>query len=132
MKSILRSIAGVVFGACVAGGVIILVELISGRMYPPPPGLDLRDPEVFKSYFAGLPVGAFLMVLVAWGLGTFAGAWVCARIAGRLKVAHGLLLGALFLIAGVTNMLAIPHPAWMWASAFLVFGAGGYSGGRLA
>jgi len=132
MKSYIRSVAGVVFGACVAIGVIILVEQVSGLMDPPPAGMDFGDPEVFKAFVAGLPVGAFLMILVAWGLGTFAGAWVCARIAGRAKLTHGVVLGALLLVAGVTNMLMIPHPAWMWGSAFLVFAGGGYAGGRLA
>jgi hypothetical protein len=132
VKAFLRSVAGVVLGACVATGVIILVEQISGRMYPPPAGMDFGDPEAFQSFVAGLPVGAFLMILVAWGLGTFAGAWVCARVAGRWKVAHAALLGALLLVAGVTNMLMIPHPIWMWVGAFAVFAGGGYAGGRLA
>jgi len=132
LKSLLRSVAGVVLGACVATGVIVLVEQISGRMYPPPAGMDYSDPEAFKSFVAGLPVGGFLMVLVAWGLGTFAGAWVCARTAGRWKVAHAAFIGALLLATGVTNMLMIPHPIWVWMGAFAVFTGGSYAGGRLA
>lgn len=132
MTLVLRSVAGVVFGACVATGVIILVEQFSSRMYPPPPGLDLSDPEALKSFIATLPAGAFLMVLLAWGLGTLAGAWVCARIAGRAMTTHGVVLGAMLLVAGVTNMLMIPHPVWMWIAAFLVFAVAGYAGGRLA
>jgi hypothetical protein len=132
MKAILRSIAGVFFGACLATGVIILVEQISGRMYPPPPGISYADTEAWKAFIASLPVGAFLMILVAWGLGTFAGAWVCAKVAGRAKLAHGLVLATLLLFAGVSNMFAIPHPMWMWPSAFAVFACAGLAGGRLA
>jgi hypothetical protein len=132
MKAILRSVAGVFFGACLATGVIILVEQISGRMYPPPPGLDYGDTEAWKAYIASLPVGAFLMILLAWGLGTFAGAWICAKVAGRAKLAHGLVLATLLLFAGVSNMFTIPHPIWMWPSAFAVFAFAGVAGGRLA
>jgi hypothetical protein len=132
MKAILRSVAGVFFGACLATGVIILVEQISGRMYPPPPGLNYSDTEAWKAFIASLPIGAFLMILVAWGLGTFAGAWICAKVAGRAKLAHGLVLATLLLCAGVSNMFAIPHPIWMWPSAFAVFAAAGVAGGRLA
>ena len=132
MKAILRSVAGVFFGACLATGVIILTAQISGRMYPPPPGLDYGDTEAMKSFMASLPTGAFLMILVAWGLGTFAGAWICAKVAGRAKLAHGLVLATLLLCAGVSNMFAIPHPIWMWPSAFAVFACAGVAGGRLA
>ena len=132
MTPLLRSVAGVVFGACAATGIIILVEQVASAMYPPPPGIDFSNPDVFKEFIATLPTGAFLMVLLAWGLGTFAGAWVCARIAGRAMTTHGIILGALLLVAGVTNMLMVPHPIWMWVAACLIFAAGGYAGGRLA
>lgn len=132
MIAILRSVAGVFFGACVATGIIILVEQVSGRMYPPPPGLDPGDRVAMTTFMTSLPTGAFLMILVAWGLGTFAGAWVCGRTAGRAKPAHGLALATLLAFAGMTNMLVIPHPIWMWPSAFAVFAGAGYAGGRLA
>jgi hypothetical protein len=132
MRALLRSVAGVFFGACLATGIIILVAQISGRIYPPPPGLDYGDTEAMKAFMASLPTGAYLMILVAWGLGTFAGAWVCARVAGRAKLAHGLVLATLLLVAGVSNMFVIPHPVWMWPSAFAVFALAGVAGGRLA
>jgi hypothetical protein len=132
MRAILRSVAGVFFGACLASGIIILVGQISGRMFPPPPGLSYGDTEAMKAFIASLPLGAFLMILLAWGLGTFAGAWVCGKVAGRAKVAHGLVLATLLLFAGTSNMLVIPHPLWMWPSAFAVFALAGVAGGRLA
>lgn len=131
MKAILRSVAGVFFGACLATGIIILVGQISGRMYPPPPG-SYGDTETMKAFIASLPIGAFLMILLAWGLGTFAGAWVCGKVAGRAKLAHGLVLATLLLVAGTSNMLVVPHPLWMWPSAFAVFAFAGAAGGRLA
>ena len=132
MKAILRSVAGIFFGACLATGVIILVAQVSGRIYPPPPGLDYGDPVAMKAFMASLPTGAFLMVLLAWGLGTFSGAWVCCKVAGRAKLAHGLALATLLLVAGVSNMLVNPHPMWMWPSALAVFAGAGVAGGRLA
>jgi len=132
MKNLLRSVAGGLFGACMATGVIILIEQISGRLYPPPPGLRYGDTEAMKAFMASLPTGAFLMVLLAWGLGTFAGAWVCAKVAGRAKLGHALFLATLLLVAGVSNMLVMPHPIWMWPSAFAVFAGAGVAGGRLA
>jgi hypothetical protein len=81
---------------------------------------------------AALPRAALLLVLVGWALGTFAGAYVAGRLARRVPIAHGLVVGVLFLAAGVANMLMLPHPIWMWMAGVAAFLAGGYGGGRLA
>jgi len=60
-----------------------------------------------------LPLGAFLMVLLAWALGTFAGSFVAARVACCAPIVHGMIISLLFLVAGIVNMLMIPHPVWM-------------------
>jgi hypothetical protein len=127
-----RSILAVLAGSIVAGVLIAAVEAVSSSVYPLPPGVDHHDYESLRQYVEQLPLGAFLLVLVAWAIGTFAGAWVAARLATRARFAHGLVVGALFLLAGVLNMLMIPHPAWMWAGAVLVFVVCSYLGARLA
>jgi hypothetical protein len=71
-------------------------------------------------------------VLAGWAIGTLAGAWVTARIAGRRHLLHGALIGGLFLALGVANMLMLPHPAWVWVCGVSAFVLSGYLGGRLA
>jgi MFS family permease len=127
-----RSILAVLAGVIVGGVLIAAVEAVSSVVYPLPPGVDHHDYESLRQHVEQLPLGAFLFVLAAWAIGTFAGAWVAASLATRARFVHGLVVGAFFLLAGVLNMLMIPHPAWMWAGALLVFVVCSYLGARLA
>jgi hypothetical protein len=131
VKAIGRSVLAVLAGAIVAAAVIAVVEAISSVVCPLPPGLDLHDHEAMRQHADQLPIGAFLLVLVAWAAGTLTGAWAAGLLAGRSPVAHGLVVGVLFLIAGLLTMLMIPHPRWMWVGGIVLPLACGYAGGRL-
>lgn len=116
-----------------AGSVVIMgVEMISSMLYPLPAGLDTSDHAALASHIGTLPAGAFVLVLAGWLLGTLAAAWTAARIAQRKPMLHGAIMGGLFLVLGVANMLMLPHPAWVWVCGILIFVAAGYAGGRLA
>jgi hypothetical protein len=132
MKSILRSVLAVLLGA-VAGGVLIMaVEMLGATIYPLPPGVDPSDSEAVRKAMAGVPAGALLLVLLGWILGTFAGAWIAARLALKSPMRHGLVLGVLFLAAGIKNMLDFPHPVWFWVLGIMVFLPAAYFGAKLA
>lgn len=131
-RTVGRSVLAVVAGAFVAGLLIAGVESVSSMVYPLPPGLDLHDSEALRQHVEQLPLGAFLFVLAAWAIGTFAGSWVAARLAGRGKVGHGLAVGAIFLLAGLANLLMLPHPLWMWVGGILAFVVSSYLGALLA
>lgn len=132
MRSIGRSVLALLLGALLAGVLIMAVEFLGSTLYPLPAGMDPHDPESIKAAMAHLPIGSLLLVLLGWIVGTFAGAWLAARIADRAPIAHGLGLGALFLAAGIVNMLEIPHPLWFWVLGVAVFLPAAYVGARLA
>ena len=46
--------------------------------------------------------------------------------------ALGLIVGIVLLTAAVANMLAVPHPAWMWAAAVIAIPAATFAGMRMA
>ncbi len=75
-----RKILAVVAGVILAGLVVYGVQAIGHQVYPPPENLDTKNMEAMKAYVATLPVGAFLFVLVAYILGSFAGGWLAAKI----------------------------------------------------
>jgi hypothetical protein len=110
-----RTILGMLVGVVVAVAVIMLVEMLGHSAWPPPPGLDITDPAneaAFAAFVAQMPLGAKLMVLLAWLLGTFTGALAGAKIA-RHQTAAALLV-ALVVISGVLGMiLKVPHPGWL-------------------
>lgn len=108
-RSIGATLAGLVAAALVVG----LVESFSSSIYPAPPGLAMTDKVAMEAYMRSLPMGALIMVLVAWFDGTMAGAFLASLLTGgqerwpALVVAASMLAGALF------TMMEIPHPPWM-------------------
>lgn len=117
-----RTILGMLVGVVVAVAVIMVVEMLGHSIYPPPPGLDPTDPAneaAFAAFVAQMPFGAKAMLLVAWGLGTFVGALVGAKIA-RHQTAAALLV-ALVVMSGVVGMIMkIPHPTWLAIAGLIV------------
>jgi len=132
MRKVGRSILGILVGAVVAGIVIAGVEALSSLVYPLSAGVDPHDREALRQVIKALPAGAFLFVLAAWALGALLGAWVAARLAGRSPILHGLGIGLIFLIAGIVNMLMLPHPVWFWVAGIAVLPISSYFGGRWA
>jgi hypothetical protein len=135
MRSALRSIASVVAGFIVASIVMMIIESINGRFLFPELGKaaeGVTDREKIRALVAGAPVGALLVVIVGWILGGIAGGWTTARLSARSTLRHGLVLGALLMLAGVANNLLIPPPLWFWIASLVVLMPAAYFGARLA
>lgn len=119
-------------GTFVAVVLIALVQAFSHQMYPPPPGTDFSDPEVLAELMMNAPLGALVMVLVSYAVGTMGGAFVGAKFsASEGPSRQGLFVTVLILIAGLMNLNAIPHPAWFWAGSILAIVGSGYFGAQL-
>jgi hypothetical protein len=127
----IRSILAVVAGAVVGFLAIVAVEMVSSLIYPLPPGVEPYDRAALRELMATVPAGALLMVALAHVLGTAAGAAVAARVARRAPVGHAVAVGALFLAAGVGDLLMLPHPAWFWPVDLAMFPLGAYVGLRI-
>lgn len=120
-----RRIGGVIVGI-VAWIVIVQVgELVVHKLYPPPPGYNMRNMEEAKRYVATLPTPAMVVVLAGQLLGTVVGAFAAAKI-GRSRL-PAYVVGALLLVAGVVSTFFIPQPLW-----FVVLELAGYIGATIA
>jgi hypothetical protein len=123
-----RNILAVVAGFILANLVIVGVEMVSSLIYRPPPGFNPRDPEAMRELMAVMPAGAWLMVALAWFLGTAVGAAVAVRIGRQAPAALAVVIGSLLLAAGVANMLMLPHPGWFVPAGLAMFPLGAYVG----
>jgi hypothetical protein len=61
----------------------------------------------------------FIFPFLAHAVGTFIGAYVAGRIASR-KMLFAMLIGIIFLIGGIVNVLILPSPAWFSAVDLLL------------
>ena len=119
-------------GTFVAVVVVSIVQMVSHQMYPPPPGFDFEDREALAQLIAEAPLGALLMVLLSYALGTMVGAFVAAKFSAAEGASRqGLFVTVLMLIAGLMNLNAFPHPTWYWIANILVFVGSGYFGAEL-
>ena len=130
----LRSVLAVIAGVVATIVVIMLAELGCSQLFPLPPGLDPTNREAIEAHVAKLPLIALLLVVLGWALGSIAGGWVAARVSGggANGMRSALIVGALLLLAGVMNMMTIPHPLWMWIVGLAVYLPCAWLGARLA
>jgi hypothetical protein len=112
-----RKVLAVVAGAVVAFLIVLLVEGLGLRIYPPPPGVDVGDPASRAAAVAAMPLGALLFVLAAWVLGAGIGAAVATAVVRREARWPGLVVGGLILAGSLYNLMVIPHPVWFTAAA---------------
>ncbi|MBI3463126.1 MAG: hypothetical protein HY000_08725 [Planctomycetes bacterium] len=93
MWPVIRSILAVIAGFVASNVIMFAIELINVRLYPDlVKALQSNDPEAIKAALAAasLPVGAMLVVLLAWVLGSLVGGYVGAWIGRNAPVAHAL------------------------------------------
>jgi hypothetical protein len=126
MGAFVRSIFAVLTGLLVAMVLLLVVQYASDLLFPVDPAIVLTGST------SQVPLGAMILVLAGWAAGSFVGAWLSGRMAGRAPMVHGMLVALLLLTAGVTTLAALPHPLWMWVAGILVFIVLGYAGSRAA
>lgn len=115
----LRAMLAAVGGLAAAIVVILLVEFASHALYPPPEGFDPKNREALKAYIQSLPVEAFLMVLLAYALGSFSGGALSALVVRGKRSAF--IVGGGLTAMGLYNLFAIPHPAWFWVASLALY-----------
>jgi len=135
LRSAFRSLVAIVVGFVAATLVMMSVETVNGRFLYPDLGRaaqGVTDREAIRALMAMAPVGAFLVVIFGWALGTLVGAWASAWIGRRAPLGHALAVGGLLALAGVANNLMLPPPLWVWVASLAVFFPAAYAGARLA
>ena len=135
MGKMIRGILAVIAGFIVASVVMVVVESINGRVLYPEMGKLAEmatDREAIRAAIASAPIGALLVVILGWALGSLAGGFVAGWIGRSAPIAHALVLGVLLTLAGIVNNLMLPPPAWFWIATLVVFLPAAYAGARLA
>ena len=127
-----RTILGILAGMVTAWLLIMVCQFASGMLYPPPPGMDLRQPEQLAAFIAQAPLAAMVLVVVSWVLGAFIGGWVAAKVAREHPLFAALMIGVLVLAGVIANNTMIPHPLWMTVLGVLLPLPAAWLGARMA
>ena len=114
-RAIFSIVAGLITAVALIGGMTILTH----RLYPPPPGVDARDPEAIRELIAVMPISALILIVVGWILGAGLGSHMAVRVARRAVRWPGFLVGTLIVLASLYNLFTIPHPIWFFVVAVI-------------
>lgn len=108
-----RTLLGIVLGMLAMWLTTFSVEFASHALYPPPPGLDPRDPKAMEVILATAPTASLALLVLAWALGAFVGGGVAGRIARHPRIAATCV--ALLVMFGVAGMIVMfpGHPKWV-------------------
>jgi hypothetical protein len=126
-----RAILAVVAGCVVSVLIVFGMDAISHSVYPPPTGVNLRDPAAMRTIIQQMPTGAFIVIVAGWILGAGSGAWVATRFS-RGKAWAGIVVGAVTLAATAFNLFTIPHPVWVVLAALVGIPLATWGGTRAA
>ena len=107
LRNILAVIAGLVVGSFVNGG---LVQI--GHSVFPLEGFDTNDMDALAEAMPHMEVEHFIFPFLAHALGTLVGAAIAAAISSNRKMRVALIVGGIYLIAGIWVNIALPGPLW--------------------
>jgi len=108
VRNILAVIAGAFIGSLVNGSLIMMSSFI----IPPPNGADVTTEEGLKAAMHLFEPKHFIMPFLAHAIGTLIGAVVAVAIAANNKMKMAIIVGVLFLMGGIANVLMLPAPMW--------------------
>jgi hypothetical protein len=116
----LRVVLGVVIGCLIGLIVTGMVDGLGNMVVPPPPGVNLTDPQALRTALPLLATQAKVAMVLAAFLGVLAGASVANMVAGRRRLA-GFIAGGLLVALHVFNMVTLAFPTWMIAAEAVAF-----------
>ncbi len=120
MAKFLRVALAVVLGLAIGGAVNMGLIMVSGQVIPPPAGADVTTMEGLKASLPLFEARHFVFPFLAHALGTLAGAIVAAALSPGRSAVPALVVGGLFLLGGITNVVMLPAPLWFSALDLLL------------
>ena len=128
-KNTLAVIAGMIGGSIVNMGIIN----IGSGIIPPPAGADVTSMEGLKASMHLFGPLHFLMPFLAHAIGTLVGAVIAIKLSDSKSIKLAYIIGAIFLIGGITNVLMLPSPIWFsLTDIILAYFPMAFLGGKLA
>jgi len=112
MNPILKNILAVLAGAIIGGILNGIIINVSGSIITPPEGANLKTLEGLKAAMHLMQPKHFILPFLAHALGTFVGAILTVKIAANRHLLLALIVGSLFLLGGIANVIMLPSPLW--------------------
>lgn len=121
MSPMVRRVVAVIAALAAASAVVFVFEYLGSRFFPAT-GVDMTNrAQVEDAVRTGMiPMGALVMVAAGWVVGAVVGATVALRIGREGGGGPTMIFAALFTLVCAMNLLAFPHPVWMWFAGIVM------------
>lgn len=126
----MKRILAIILGLIISFIIISLFQKLGHKLYPPPEGINMNDKEAIKTLVASMPMGAFIVLLISYMLGAFGGGFIAARVS-KDRIRPSIIVGAVLMLAGLVNVIMIPHPLWFAILSIIMYIPMAYTGGKL-
>ena len=115
MKTIIKNTVLVFLGLLLGSFVNMGILIAGSSLIPLPKGVSMANPQSLKAGIRLFEPIHFVTPFLAHALGTFIGAFLVAKFAASNKFTLAMIVGAFFLLGGISNMISIPAPNWFCA-----------------
>ena len=113
MKNPLINNTLIILASIFIGSIINMsIVLLGPNIIPPPDGADVTTMKGLKESMHLFQPKHFLFPFLAHALGTFNGALIAAKFSKFNNTRNALIVGAIFLFGGVTDVFSLPTPIW--------------------
>jgi hypothetical protein len=111
----------VVVGAMAGMILITLGEMWIETMFPLPAGTDKYDVDSLAKAMKTMPDKAFVLLLVNYMICSFGAGAIATLVAKRVLMRPAIVVGIVLTLAGLYNVINLPHPAWFTAVNLIVY-----------
>jgi hypothetical protein len=130
---ITKYVLPVVVGAM--GGMMLITvgEMWIETIFPLAPGTDKYDVESLARGMSAMPDKAFMLLVVNYLVCSFFAGLIATLLAKRITALPAVVVGIVLTLAGLYNIIHLPHPLWFSVINLLVylpFSYLGYLSGR--
>ena len=110
--NVLRNVLAILAGIVIGGTINMAVLTLGVSLIPPPPGVDVTNPESLAKAMHLFVPRHFVAPFLAHALGTLAGALIAYLVAATHRARMAYAIAVVFLLGGVAATFMIPAPGW--------------------
>lgn len=121
MNNALKNALIVIVSISSGGFVIYLSQMLIKLWFPLPQDVDSGNMDSMKTYILNAPAGSLALVIVSHALASFVSGWLISNFARSNLSFLTLLVGLMWTLFGVVNIVLIPHPIWFSIADTCVF-----------
>jgi len=104
--------------------VIMIVEMLNSLVVSHPAADVMNDPAKLREFMTTLPMTAYVVVLVGYILGAFAGGFIVTKMSRRESpgIALPVLIGVILEIGAILNFFVLlpGQPLWFVAASLIL------------